>query len=320
MGNALGSSSLLQKNHELGRSTAFQAQDESQSGSPLQPVVQRLVKNVSSDPHHQVAVALVTVDAKNLVSGQDCPCTWNPSFPCSVGGGRCSSRSSKAGCEANGGQFCGDPSPPTSGDNSACSCTWDPSFPCDVGGGQCSSRSTKAGCEENGGTFCGDPSPTPSPLPPTPPFDGKLDTEMQAVLDEHNTLRAKHSAPPLTWDEAMASEAQSWAEKCTWGHSNAAGENIWAGSGSTFSGASAVKSWYNEVTNPGYDFSNPGTSDGTGHFTAVVWKSTTRLGCAMKVCTPLHPMDWNPGNFLVCQYSPAGNFQEGYAANVLPAK
>lgn len=147
--------------------------------------------------------------------------------------------------------------------------------------------------------------------------DAKLDTEMQAVLDEHNALRAKHSAPDLTWDEAMASEAQSWADKCAWGHSNAPGENIWAGSGSAFSGAAAVKSWYNELTNPGYNFSSPGTSEGTGHFTAVVWKSTTRLGCAMKVCTPLHPMDWNPGNFLVCQYSPAGNYPGGYAANVL---
>jgi len=318
-GNALGSSSLLQRDHEFSRSTALKTQDETQSSSPLLPMVQRLVTNVSSDAH-QVAVAFVSVDVKKMVSGQDCPCTWNPSFPCSIGGGRCSSRSNKAGCEANGGQFCGDPSPPLGGGDSACSCTWDPSYPCDIGGGECSSRSSKAGCEANGGTFCGDPAPTPSPLPPTPPFNGKLDTEMQAVLDEHNALRAKHSAPDLTWDEAMASEAQSWADKCAWGHSNAPGENIWAGSGSAFSGAAAVKSWYNELTNPGYNFSSPGTSEGTGHFTAVVWKSTTRLGCAMKVCTPLHPMDWNPGNFLVCQYSPAGNYPGGYAANVLATK
>merc|ERR1719223_44391 len=109
-GNALGSSSLLQRDHEFSRSTALKTQDETQSSSPLLPMVQRLVTNVSSDAH-QVAVAFVSVDVKKMESGQDCPCTWNPSFPCSIGGGRCSSRSSKAGCEANGGTFCGDPAP-----------------------------------------------------------------------------------------------------------------------------------------------------------------------------------------------------------------
>ena len=29
----------------------------------------------------------------------------------------------------------------------------------------------------------------------------------------------------------------------------------------------AVDMWYNEVNDPGYDFSNPGWDHGTGHFT-----------------------------------------------------
>jgi len=142
---------------------------------------------------------------------------------------------------------------------------------------------------------------------------------MQAALDEHNRLRAKHSAPALTWDAALESQAKSWAARCVWEHSTMGnGENLWAGSGSTFSGDAPVTSWYNELTNPGYDFSNPGFSSGTGHFTQVVWKSSTKLGCAVQACDPLPPLRFS-GNFFVCEYSPPGNFRGQYSNNVLPA-
>ena len=29
----------------------------------------------------------------------------------------------------------------------------------------------------------------------------------------------------------------------------------------------ATDMWYNELTDPGYDFNSPGFSEGTGHFT-----------------------------------------------------
>ena len=44
-------------------------------------------------------------------------------------------------------------------------------------------------------------------------------------------------------------------------------------------GKDAVSRWYNEVGQ--YDYRNPGFSLQTGHFTQVVWASTTELGCAM---------------------------------------
>jgi hypothetical protein len=39
--------------------------------------------------------------------------------------------------------------------------------------------------------------------------------------------------------------------------------------------------WYDEVTNPGYNFETGGFSGGTGHFTQLVWKGTTELGCGI---------------------------------------
>jgi hypothetical protein len=59
-----------------------------------------------------------------------------------------------------------------------------------------------------------------------------------------------------------------------------------------------------------YDYSSPGFSMSTGHFTQMVWRSTTQLGCAM-----VGPADCPNGishgtkkyaYMLVCQYSPPG--------------
>jgi hypothetical protein len=59
----------------------------------------------------------------------------------------------------------------------------------------------------------------------------------------------------------------------------------------------AVDAWYNEVKL--YDFSKPGWNTATGHFTALVWKSTTKLGCAINTAC-----SWPT---YVCQYGPPGN-------------
>jgi hypothetical protein len=59
----------------------------------------------------------------------------------------------------------------------------------------------------------------------------------------------------------------------------------------------AVDAWYNEVKL--YEFFNPGWNTATGHFTALVWRSTTKLGCAINTAC-----SWPT---YVCQYGPPGN-------------
>jgi len=147
---------------------------------------------------------------------------------------------------------------------------------------------------------------------------------MQAALDKHNEYRQTHGASPLTWDDTLAQKALEWANGCKWEHSNFGsqygyGENLYAGTG-TFDGAHAVKGWYDEITDPGYNFNNPGfyQNPGTGHFTQVVWKGTTKVGCAVTTCNPLQPLGLN-GFYFVCEYSPAGNVQGQFPTNVLRA-
>ena len=71
-----------------------------------------------------------------------------------------------------------------------------------------------------------------------------------------------------------------------------------------------MEDWYEEISDPGY---TPGTAfvSGVGHYTALIWKSTTKLGCATG-CTDAKPM-------YVCQYAdstPNMNTVESYKANV----
>ena len=64
--------------------------------------------------------------------------------------------------------------------------------------------------------------------------------------------------------------------------------------------------WYNEIDK--YNFTNPGFSMETGHFTQVVWKSSQRIGCGIS----------NNGSefYGVAQYDPPGNFIGEFEQNV----
>ena len=52
----------------------------------------------------------------------------------------------------------------------------------------------------------------------------------------------------------------------------------------------------------------------TGHFTQLVWAGSTAVGCGAAVCD----MGVMQSLMLVCNYSPAGNVPDEYAANVQP--
>jgi uncharacterized protein YkwD len=130
------------------------------------------------------------------------------------------------------------------------------------------------------------------------------------MLNAHNSLRAKHGVPPLSWSASLANTAQAWADRCVFEHSNAGlGENLAQGTGD-YSGANAVNDWYNEIS--AYDFNSPGFSDATGHFTQVIWKSTKKVGCGVAQCSD--------GALYVCNYEPAGNTEGAFPDNVPPTK
>lgn len=142
----------------------------------------------------------------------------------------------------------------------------------------------------------------------------KAPSELQAILDAHNRMRAQHCAPPLVWSNAAARAAKSWvdhlaASGCQLKHSETQyGENISGGSPSTQTPDGVVSLWYREKA--AYNFGAGGFSMSTGHFTQVVWRDSRRLGCGTASCNGLQ--------LWVCNYDPPGNMQGDFQRNVLP--
>jgi pathogenesis-related protein 1 len=150
--------------------------------------------------------------------------------------------------------------------------------------------------------------PIPSPAQAAQKVDP---TTMTAV---HNQWRFKTGVPNLTWSNDLTASAQKWADKlaqsgCKMKHSTTTnGENIyWAGAAQRTDGTSSaqeitdqnvVDAWGNEVKY--YDYANNSCHSVCGHYTQVVWKSTTKVGCGMATCNDKEQI-W------VCQYTPHGN-------------
>ncbi|KAL1936315.1 hypothetical protein VTP01DRAFT_449 [Rhizomucor pusillus] len=135
-----------------------------------------------------------------------------------------------------------------------------------------------------------------------------LSSEDAEVLKLHNEFRAKHSAPALEWSTKLAEYAQKWSDRCVFEHSQGPyGENLAMGYGSW---TDAITAWYDEYKE--YDYSNPGFSSATGHFTQLVWKGTTQLGCGVTKCLN--------GPLYTCSYYKPGNIVGGtyFQENVLP--
>ncbi|TBU64989.1 PR-1-like protein [Dichomitus squalens] len=139
-------------------------------------------------------------------------------------------------------------------------------------------------------------------------------SDINAYLTAHNSIRAQHGAAPLTWSDSLAAAAQTWANKCVFKHSGGTlgpfGENLAAGTGSSYDIAAAVKSWTDEVSE--YDPNNPVPS----HFTQVVWKGSTQVGCAVQECSGIFAASFGLAKFFVCEYSPQGNIIGEFPQNV----
>ncbi|KAI9275783.1 CAP domain-containing protein [Phascolomyces articulosus] len=131
------------------------------------------------------------------------------------------------------------------------------------------------------------------------------------ALNIHNKYRALHGVPALQWNTTLEKYAQNYSKNCEFKHSGGPyGENLGWGYAKL---PDSIDAWYNEEGN--YDYNNPAFT--AGHFTAMVWKSTTQLGCGIKSCD-------NGAHFYICNYYPPGNMMGDnfayFKENVLPPK
>lgn len=132
------------------------------------------------------------------------------------------------------------------------------------------------------------------------------------ILAAHNAVRVQAGVAPLVWDPALGAQAASYAQQMAltgvFVHSNrrarpGTGENLWMGSRGAFSLETMVSNWASERsmfargTFPAV--SRTGNWADVGHYTQIVWPTTTRVGCALASTARQ--------DYLVCRYSPAGN-------------
>ena len=154
---------------------------------------------------------------------------------------------------------------------------------------------------------------TPSLPPATPstPSYTNPTTFKPTLLQTHNTYRTAHNASSLDWNTTLATAAALHAQPCKFTHSKtggSVGENLAAGYRNT---TAAVEGWGDE--RKGSDFSDAEFDEKTAHFTQVVWKATTDVGCGAAWCDG---RGGTPGWYLVCQYFPAGNVVGAFKQNV----
>jgi len=144
---------------------------------------------------------------------------------------------------------------------------------------------------------------------------------MNQIVEAHNYFRCLHGVGPVTWDNTLASFA-SWVASDNAargyihhsdGNGGEYGENIVMQplmEESQVTGYGMVKRWYDEIKD--YDFNYPGFDGATGHFTQVVWKGSTEIGCGMATS----PQGSFTSFWVVCNYKQPGNWEGMFEENV----
>ena len=155
----------------------------------------------------------------------------------------------------------------------------------------------------------------------------------QNIVNAHNIHRSNHSVPNVQWHTGLANAAQMVANKCSFTHDldtgkdqcgfSSYGQNFACVGGDASEDPSKDISgqWYGEegifAASGSYGLANPNpTSDETGHFTQVVWKASTFVGCALANCPNGVSGTSGMDSLFVCDYGPEGNMGGEYADNV----
>jgi pathogenesis-related protein 1 len=145
--------------------------------------------------------------------------------------------------------------------------------------------------------------------------------DREGIIAAHNKWRAQVGVEGLSYSPTLEISAQAWADnlkqtnRCQMRHSKPEGrygENLYWASALTWSDGRRelqkvssempVNSWGSEKRDYNYVKNTCKSGKMCGHYTQMVWKASTQVGCAIAVCEDSQDQVW------VCQYQPTGNW------------
>jgi uncharacterized protein YkwD len=136
-------------------------------------------------------------------------------------------------------------------------------------------------------------------------YDVSSQAGITQMVNAHNAIRSQYGVPNLTWSTQLASYAQQWANtllqngKFEHRSNSPYGENLATASGQMFSPERVVNLWGAESKYYNYASNSCAAGQVCGHFTQIVWRNTTQVGCG--VARNAQREVW------VCNYNPPGN-------------
>ncbi len=150
-----------------------------------------------------------------------------------------------------------------------------------------------------------------------------IDDQIESMLVLHNDARRDVGIMhDLIWSDRIALDAQSYANtlansgafehdpKNHEGYDNGVyGENLYAAYPSKPSLSTATKAWVDEKQYYAYgligDESTCEENQLCGHYTQIIWESTSEVGCAISKYTT---GSYKDGYVVVCKYQTPGNY------------
>uniref|UniRef100_A0A5K3F7T4 SCP domain-containing protein n=1 Tax=Mesocestoides corti TaxID=53468 RepID=A0A5K3F7T4_MESCO len=142
--------------------------------------------------------------------------------------------------------------------------------------------------------------------------------ERNGILEFHTKAREKVNPTAsnmrmMSYSEELEKLAIDWVARCEMKHPDDSqfpaykgiGQNLAMMAGLTPTLAQMAQGWYNEIVN--YTYADNSCKHICGHYTQMVWATSSELGCAKKQCDSSFPSSPKPVYVMACQYKPAGN-------------